>query len=222
MKKILLICLLLSSPAYSALIHHYDFQAGVIDLVGNEDGTLMNGASVNGGELILDGVDDYVQFNTFIVPSNGDYSVVVIAKDNDVTQNSIMEIISQGKTGGPGFYIGRFFGSVRITDNWRVTNVNYPSDGVYHHIAMVVDSVADTTKIFIDGSLKNTLNRALATKVFEVGDTNTRFGNQFEPFSEYLNGSIMDIKIYDSSLTDNELLDLFNNFNDAMFKDGFE
>ena len=61
----------------AALIHHYDFTSGVNDTVGGSNGVLVNGASVSGGALNLDGIDDYVQFSSHIVPTSGSYTVAL-------------------------------------------------------------------------------------------------------------------------------------------------
>jgi hypothetical protein len=67
-KKVLvfLFISIVSFSSQAALIHQYDFEGGVIDLVGSEDGTFFNGASINAGVLTLDGVDDYVEFASHV------------------------------------------------------------------------------------------------------------------------------------------------------------
>ena len=91
-----------ASPRATAL-HHYAFDGpGVVDSVGTANGTLFNGASVSAGQLHLDGVDDYVQFQEHIVPTVGDFSVAFFAQEVS-PQATYAEIISQGSRVGQDF-----------------------------------------------------------------------------------------------------------------------
>ena len=71
---------LLTSSCYGDLIHYYSFTLDASDSVGGANGTLLNGASVSGGTLNLDGLDDFVQFGSKIVPTSGSYSVAMFAQ----------------------------------------------------------------------------------------------------------------------------------------------
>lgn len=201
-RSITFLVLALGAAAHANLLHHYDFSSGVVDLAGSENGSLFDGASVSGGVLNLDGSNDYVEFGTHLVPTSGSYTVALFAKET-VTKFGHVEFISQGFSGGPGYYIGHdpSYG-IRATDSWTGTGVTMPTDGLTHHYALVVDAAASTSKLYIDGILKNTLASAIATT---PGGTNTRLGNQFSSYSEYLGGTIDDVRIYDNALTDNDI-----------------
>ncbi|MDP6564466.1 MAG: hypothetical protein QF578_06535 [Alphaproteobacteria bacterium] len=81
----------------AALIHHYDFNgAGVIDTVGGANGTLFGGASVSGGVLNLDGINDYVEMvGNKIVPTGT--SAFTVSLDARQLSNQVghRELISQ-------------------------------------------------------------------------------------------------------------------------------
>ena len=97
--------------------------------VGTANGRLFNGASVSAGQLHLDGVDDYVQFQEGIVPTVGDFSVAFFALEVS-PQATYAEIISQGFSGGPGFYVGYDPDhNFRIGDGLLFTGIPFPSDG---------------------------------------------------------------------------------------------
>ncbi|MBP0021398.1 MAG: LamG domain-containing protein [Cyanobacteria bacterium SBLK] len=200
----------LSLPCHAAtLIHHYEFTDNVTDSVGNANGTLLNGATVSNGQLVLDGIDDYVQFSDKIVPTSGSYSVALFAQQNAI-QNNYVELISQGAnqgiTGEPGFYIGYTPNqTIRVTDSWGNTGISFPSDGLLHHYAMTVDSDNQQTKLYIDGILQATLNAAISTGA--IG-SDTRLGRQFAPFDEFFNGTMDDVRIYTGALTDIEISNL--------------
>ncbi len=137
-----------AASAQASMIHHYDFNGSVTDLVGSENGVLVNGANVSGGVLNLDGVDDYVQFSSHLVPTSGSYTVSLFARQSSTQSGSFVELISQGFSSGPGFYIGKHsYEMVRVTDSWQNTDIAFPSVGELHHYAVSVDAV---NKLFVE------------------------------------------------------------------------
>lgn len=172
-------------------IHAYEFDTDASDSAGSADGILLNGASVSGGMLVLDGADDYVQFATKLVPLTGDWSVF-IRVDGTPDLSRFTEIISQGFSGGTGFYIGtQPGGNFRLSDTLG-TGIVFPT-GMSE---LLVTKGIGGTKLYING-----------TEVFSAGvqaasgpgGTNTRFGRQFEPIAtEGFRGSIDAIRIYGS------------------------
>lgn len=195
---------LTASPSHAAnLIHHYQFTNNITDSVGNAHGELFNGASTSNGQLVLDGINDYVEFDEKIVPTSGSYSVALFAQQNAI-QNHFVELISQGYSGGPGFYIGHSFNqTIRVTDVWMPTGTSFPSDGLLHHYAVTVDADAELTQLYVDGNLLATFDAAISTTT--VG-TNTRLGRQFNnPGNEFFNGIIDDVRIYEGTLTASEV-----------------
>jgi len=204
----LLITILLFSPSsYAELIHHYDFNFDASDLVGGADGALLNGASVSEGVLNLDGINDYVQISSQIVPLSGSYTVALFAQQLSA-QSSFVELISQGTTGGPGFYLGHDPDrNIRATDSWTNTATAFPAVGVSHHFSLVVDAIGNKSLLYVDGSLQATLGTAISTI---SSGSNTRFGRQFGVITEFFHGSLDDIKIYDSALTAGDVSSLAN------------
>ena len=210
MKNLLLNIVLgmtISLNASGALIHQYNFDSDASDSVGNADGTLVDNANVSGGMLNLDGAGDYVQIASHIVPTSGSYSVAMFFLQS-VSQTGYIELISQGSTGGPGFYLGQSANlNIRATDGWQDTGIAFPAAGQMHHLSLVVDGTAGESRLYHDGILQTTMPSALSTT---PNGTATRFGRQFEPFAEFYKGSIDDIRIYDNALTDAEVLSLAN------------
>jgi hypothetical protein len=189
-----------SAPAGAAnLNHYYDFSSGVTDLAGTQNGTLLGGATVSGGVLNLAGTGQYAEFATSIVPTAGSYSVALFAWGNAV-QTGYTELISQGNSGGPGFYIGTDFSGtlIRATDSWVSTGAAFGAPGVWTHYALVVDAGANTAKLFVNGSLAALLPQAIVTT---SGGSPTRLGRQFAPYNEFFNGAIDEVRTYDGVLT---------------------
>lgn len=199
----LALAMAIASPVSAAtLLHRYDFAAGVEDLAGTEDGTLLNGATVVAGRLTLDGTNDYVQFDAQLIPTAGAFSVAFFAQ-RDVEQSAFTEVVSQGQTGGPGFYVGTApDGRMRVGDEWGVTGVPFAAPGVFAHYAVTVDPGAASTRLYIDGQLR--ASRDFAITVSAAG-TATRLGRQFGPFAEYFDGTIDDFRVYSGALTPAEV-----------------
>jgi len=194
------------APAVQAqtLIHHYTFSAGdVADAIGGADGTLLNGATASGGTLTLNsGLGSYVQFGSHIVPTSGSYSVALFARQ-DSAPAGIVELISQGFSGGPGFYIGYAAPNFRITDSWGSTGIAFPTDTtLFHHFALTVDAANSLTSLYVDGVLRGTLGTALTTT---TGGTDTRLGRQFAPFNEFFGGQMRDVRIYTGALNSGQV-----------------
>jgi hypothetical protein len=197
---------LLASPCYANMIHHYSFTTDASDQVGDADGTLINGASVD-GVLHLNGINDYVQFSEKIVPTSGSYTVALFAAES-VPKADFAEIISQGYSGGPGFYIGHDTGGgIRVSDSWTATGVAFPSDKLMHHYALTVDTTTGQSNLFIDGKCAATFIGAITTT---TDGTDTRFGRQFSGFGEFFGGTIDEVRIYDNALSESEVKSLYN------------
>jgi len=186
------------------LIHHYEFNTDASDSAGHEDGELLNGATVSDSSLMLDGKDDYVQFDRHIIPVSGSYTLTFFARQL-AAQKSYVEFISQGRSRGPGFYIGQApTGAIRVTDfSAHGTAAKMPTDGKWHHYALAVDATGSgKTQLFIDNVPQVAFNKSL----FSIDSgTHTRFGRQFDPYKEFFFGRLDDIRIYKGVLTIGEI-----------------
>ena len=188
-----------SSVRAQTLLHQYTFNGSVTDTVGTANGTLISGATAAGGTLTLDGIGSYVQFGSQIVPTSGSYSVTLFARQSAV-QNGFIELISQGFSGGPGFYIGHDPNNiVRVSDSWLNTGVAFPSDTTtFHHYAVTVDTSVNKSFFYLDGTLRSTLNSAITTT---TGGDNTRLGRQFSTITEFFSGQLRDVRVYSGALS---------------------
>jgi hypothetical protein len=209
-KVLLIVSMSLASAAIShaaPLVHAYDFSSDVTDSVGSADGVLLNGAKTNGGALLLDGVDDYVQFSSHIIPSSGSMSVAFWARQDSRASGKYVEFISQGFSGGPGFYLGHDpSGVVRVTDLASNTSVQSGAVGDWVHYALTVDLGSSSTLLYMDGAQVWSSASAFQTG---TGGTDTRLGRQFSPFDEFLHGAMDDLLIYAGSLTIAEVRQLY-------------
>lgn len=197
-------------PAQAAFLnHHFSFQTGLVDQVNaSVVGNLFGNANVSGGVLNLDGNGDYAEFTTPLVPNAGSYSIALFAKGNG-PQAGYTEMISQGFSGGPGFYLGTDGGGqfMRASDAWGVTGVAFGLPNTWTHYALVVNAGASTSSLYVNGVLAASVPWAIATN---PAGTPTRLGAQFGPYGEFFNGAIDDVRIYDGVLSGAEIASLAN------------
>jgi hypothetical protein len=184
-----------TSALAQRLAHYYDFNGeSVVDKVGDVNGALYNGAIVTSGSLNLDGTDDYVELNGKIIPTDGSAFSVFIKYNAGQQSHSLTEMISQGFSGGTGFYIGQVNGILRLSDNypWGETNTLFPL-GAHQ---LLLTSGADGTRVIIDGSVVFTSLAPLNLSDNGSG-TNTRIGRQFQSHGEWFSGTIDQLKVFD-------------------------
>lgn len=187
----------------ATLLHYYDFNgdlnpgATLVDLAGSANGTLQGGAQTHNGVLSLNGQDAYVQFADMIIPAAGSYSVAFNLTRNSEQSGSFVEWLSQGQSGGPGFYIGTNpNGAIRVGDSWT-PGVSPTPAGVLAHYALVVDGNANLSTLYIDGNSIASVTMAIGTG---GGGSPTRLGRQFDPADEFFNGSLDELRIYAGAL----------------------
>jgi hypothetical protein len=149
-------------PAHGALIHEYTFDGNVNDQVGLDDGALHGDATATGGTLSLDGNADWVSFGANLIPFGSDFSILMNVQS---VYGGVQEFISQGNSGGPGFYLGAYYNEMRVGDNYGwtptvpgasncCTGVDAPSDGAWHSYGLTVSG--SNAAFYIDGILRGT------------------------------------------------------------------
>jgi len=186
--------LLPAAPASAALLHQYSFNNSTSDSVGSLNATLNGGASVSGGSLALNGTSAYAELSGYAIP----FSNFSITFDATIAAYSggTVEMISQGSSGAPGFYIGLSNSQFRLGDNLAGIGVATPSLNVSHSYELI--SNGSGTQFFIDGvSVFTSATQATAPQ----SGTNTRVGAQFQTYGEYFDGTISNLSIYSGTPT---------------------
>ena len=197
-----------SGAASATLIHQYTFDSGSVatDSVGGANGTLFGGAAIVGGQLSLDGSTGYVEtLGNHIVPISGDFTVSMFAKQTAFGA-AYVELISQQRLPlGGNFYI-RYDPShnIRITDAHTSTTIAFPTDGAYHDYALTL--AGSTADFYIDGLLQGTFSGIDRGP----GGSDTRFGRQYDGHSEFFNGFMDNIQIWDTALSAAEIAAIAN------------
>lgn len=150
--------------------------------------------------LYFNGTDEWIDVTHStnsaysVIPTSGDFTVEVWAKAHDLS--GTRNILSQNP--GVGFNVGMIDGNVRAGDDWNNTGVPYPTDGLWHHFAIVKTS--DNTHLYIDGTLKTSKGSAIRNPG-DVSGNNFRIGRQCWEYAEYFNGFITDIRIWNTART---------------------
>ena len=194
--SLLLAALVLGTPhrARATLLHQYTFNGSVTDQVGSINGTLVGGATASGGSLTLNGTSAYAQLSGYAIPS-GDFSITFDATIAAISTANYAEMISQGSSGAPGFYIGITPGpgsTFRLGDSLSSTSIAAPTDGLQHSYELI-SSAANGTQFYLDGTqVFTSTTQATAPQ----SGTDTRIGAQFSTYGEYFDGSISNLSIY--------------------------
>jgi len=185
-----------SAASAATLVHAYEFDAAstasIVDSVGAANGTLVNGATVSGGALHLDGAGDYAQISGKIIPTDGSAYSLYVRYAGGSQGYYYEEIVSQGYSGGPGFYLGYVGGAVRLTDHFGGGVSSLPLDNLFHDL-LVTTSSAEGTSLYIDGTLAFSTGTYLSVG---AGGDDTRFGTQFGGYSEYFKGDLDAVRVF--------------------------
>jgi hypothetical protein len=195
---ILVACLLSGSATAATLIHDYQFSDGVTDSAGSSDGWLSGAATVSGGKLILNG--GFAGFDEYLLPSSGAFSLYVSFVANS-SQGYYTEMVSQGNSGQPGFYLGIVGDDIRLTDNYAGgIGQPFPKDNQAHDILLTTGN--GTSQVFVDGA--SVWSAVGNVNPGSTGGAHTVFGGQFGGGWESFIGSIDTVRIFDGVATYSE------------------
>ena len=190
------------------------------DLSGNNNtGTLTNGptfSNVNGGAIVFDGADDYVNipYNSGLIPNNLTLSVW-INRTSAVYYAHFIGVPASNTTWASPYisygieYIGTTdtisFVTGYTDNNFDYTNVAAFGNNVWFNFTATYDKT--NVKIYINGLLQTTRaeTRTLfaSTANFYIGSNNTTSGYP-------LNGKIANTLLYNRALSATEVLQNYN------------
>jgi hypothetical protein len=200
------------------------------DLSGNGyNGTLTNGPTFNpynGGNIEFDGTNDYVGFGSqFLIPGviqDGTISNLTIEAwvkwDQFSAGGAYDEIISWWK-GGSQTYSDGFLGTsvigggsptkpvIRFGDGWANTGVTFTAAtdvGKWFHVVAV--KTTSNAYVYINGELRATKGSALSWGFNGYGT----IGKHSSGGSEYIDGEIAIVRLYDTNLSSTQILQNYN------------
>ncbi len=175
------------------LLHHFQFTDNLTATVGQGGGTLFEGANVANGVLTLDGVDDYVQLNGQLVPTDGSFSLSFFVR-NQTPVSQAAAFVSQGPASGGSLYVGQNnAGRWQVHDGMSASSPTPANDGLFHHVVLTVDRAAGQYELWVDGSAIE-VGAALA---YSSGGSNLRLGRAAESLGSFFAGQIDELRIYE-------------------------
>ena len=190
------------------------------DLSGNNNnGTLTNGPtfnSENGGSIVFDGVDDYINADGSIIPvGTGDYYIESWINRATVTSNTSVSIVCGLDNNSFYFGFGRTYNGANGL-RLAKSNVADAENCAFNFIAntwyhVAVSRTSSVVYFYINGQQQTTQGSGtgafsfLSSTVARVG-----VGSSISPILEPLNGNISSIKYYNRSLSASEVLQNFN------------
>jgi len=178
------------------------------DRSGNGNNGTVTGATWAAGKygssLNFNGTSDYVTIvSEPFTASDANYTISLWAKWDTIPTSSNMRYISWGNSGGRYFYGYNYSsqkidvghgGSVTITP----TDASYkPTAGIWEQWA--VTNSGTTTKFYRNGVLVDTVTHA-STGAISTGSP-VRIGRQYDTNTEYFDGQIDEVKIYNYTRT---------------------
>ncbi len=167
-----------------------------------------------GTALSFDGVDDYVAVNSVTSDiSNKDFTLMAWINSNSTSSSSNNQVFLgfNDNLGGNRLLLGypnpssvlQVYDPSLTTTSWINTNIQI-IDGTWHHIVYVLNVIEDSATIYVDG--KNVHTYPSNTSIY----SNDLFsiGQEYDDGpvrSDFWNGTIDDVRIYDRTLSVEEI-----------------
>ena len=169
----------------------------------NTTGLLQADASAIGGELRLDGTDDYLQFGNNLTDLRGLSEMTVAAWVNVADSSTAQRRIVEHED---NFYFWQESGAFRYTTHGtggdsKAVSTTAPSAGTWQHV-LAVYRAGQPAEIYVNGVLEDTsganqANMANNTQTFQIG---ARRGNSGSP-TNFFNGVMDDVAVWDEALS---------------------
>jgi hypothetical protein len=218
-------------PADPSLVGFWTFDEDsgttAVDSSGNgHDGTAMNGASISGGALVLNGTDQYVEVaHDPALNLTDSFTITAFVQLNAVNDRRPVITKEQNPDSSRGWNCWIQDGEPRMqlmdgvkwadTGDVGQSKLTVSSGaaldaGVLYHLAFVYDS-AGPEQIYIDGVMQ--VSEDVVTGTLHVNEQPVRIGAYiWDPagYQKYLDGSIDDVRIYNRVLTADEIAALAN------------
>ncbi len=236
MKKCILLFLLICCVTVQAeIVNRYSFNDGdteAVDSIGGKNGTLTNTATISGNKLVLNG-SSAVELPSDTLDA-GLTSVTIETWCQLGTSNTWARLFdfggSEGANGGNTFYLvpNNNTGGMQLCisttgfPSWQTGENNIYGTGlaagVYTHVACVFDGSVPEIRLYINGQLA--ASAATTMDIALVARQNAYIGDSSYTGDPYFNGSIDEFRIYDTALSDDEVLQSFEAGADASFTPG--
>lgn len=201
-------------PASAEIIHQYCFTEDGTDMVGGADATLVNGATVSAGQLVLDGVDDHatlpigaslsaldtVTFEGWATITERRSWSRLFDFGNDTNKYSFLTV-NAGFSGRPQ-YAATVSGFA--TENQLSSPTEQIPLNTETHFAVSLDGVNNVARMYLDGTLVAT-NFGFSLSPADVGSTSSNYLGRSQFIDPFLLGSFNEFRIYNTALSEVEV-----------------
>jgi hypothetical protein len=196
-------------------IHFYPLDGTTEDAVGNNDATLVGGATIAGGKngqgVALNGSGQYVDTGAALLDTSGNYSASAWVKLNKA-DGAFQTVVSQDGDRDSAFFLQCSGQDQRFAMSFtglRALSPTKPNPGQWYHLTGVRDAAKGELKLYVDGQLV-AAKSACSLDSTSTGNTvigRAKFGgNQVD----FLDGTVDQVHVYDRALTDAEVRTLYD------------
>ena len=217
--------------ARGGLVHRYSFTDGdtvAVDSVGGRDGTLAGTATIANNQLVLDGSGGVNLPADILDPALQSVTIEAWFQTSaDTTWQRLFDFGGADAGGGGGNCIfftpnsGDNTARLAIATNgypsWQTGEDRVDSDEIVvdtpTHVACVYDGATDAIRLYLNGEWVGTTPTTM--QLSDVARMFAYIGDSVYTADPYFSGTIDEFRIYDSALTDNEVLASFGEGPDA-------
>ncbi len=193
-----------------------------LDMIGGNNGTLINGTTyasgIVGQAFSFDGVNDYVSIPDADFRSNAACTMAFWVQTTDAGDPIVFgdngplkgALFGRGNQVNQHLHLG--IASGKQTLEWyesghhSIQGTSNIADGHWHHLAFVSDG-AGTASLYVDGVFEKS-----DTFIHTSGSSSTRFGSQYEGndglYSYYYDGLIDEVEFFSRALSAQEIADI--------------
>ena len=186
----------------------------VTDLIGTQNGTLVNGVGYNagnGGHFTFDGVNDFIEFgiNSLLRTTERTVSIWGFVDNTSSTGTFLSDISLSGYKGSAIYFdAGGYKLELDYTSSYQVFSTGNTTKGVWYYLTASYNG--STVKFYINGTLIVNATQNLA--YINNNDSPTYIGKYFNSLPIYLKGKVAQMKIYNVAQSGAEVLTDFNEF----------
>ena len=190
------------------LVGWWEFDNGVVDSAGENNGALVNGASIVNGELVLDGYDDHFNCGNDVSLTFLDEMTICLWL-KAANKDEYGYIFSRGGRTSYGFHFNGAADTVIFytsASDDPVSDAVFSESGEWVFASVAVDSTGDLT------FYKNGVSAGVGSGVLLIDDGyDTFIGKRYggSVITHHFNGTVDDVMVFNRSLSGEEIAAIY-------------